>query len=207
METQDFETRATRYHHALPGIARAALCDAGISDAVIDQAQLGFDGDHLCVPIHDERGRVAFFEHWEPGRLGLAVGDIERVEFFGWRRLKERPSRIVIAEGVFEALVLESCGFPAVAATGSGLVFKVREWAPDLTVVPEVIAAYKRGERRQRRRWLSSRDEVRLSVIAAVPGVRMLEWPEEVGPHGGAETFFVTLGRPPEDFERLAANA
>ncbi len=198
----DFEEVAVEYAAALPGIVRATLVDRGISEDVIWQRQIGWDGEYIAVPVRDRSGRVVFFERWNGSGLCQPIESLGTVELYLWDALATAPRRLFLAEGIHEALVFESNGLPAVAATGSGLFFKAREWGPALSSVPELVVAYRRGEKRPRRSFLLGRSELVGEVRKALPKARMLMWPEEVGA-GGAFDFFVGLQRTASDFEAL----
>lgn len=199
----DFQTRARKYHDELPGLIRAALVDHGISSGLIDHRLVGWDGEAITVPVHRRSGKIAFFERWPGDAIGTPNETIGHVELYGWEVLEQKPERVVIAEGIHEALVLRSRGLPAVSASGTGRFFKSREWGDFLREIPQVVLAYRRGERRERRKYLLSRDDVCARVQQAIPHAVYLTWPADVGNNGGAYAFFATLGKTPEDFERL----
>lgn len=199
----NFETRARTYHEELSGLVRATLVDHGISSEVVSQRLLGWDNSAITVPIRGRTGKIAFFERWAGDAIGTPNDTIANVELYGWDVLERKPARVVIAEGIHEALVLQSNGIPAVSASGSGRFFKSREWGDFLREIPQVVLAYRRGEKRERRKYLLSRDEVRARANLAIPEAVSLTWPKELGTNGGAYAFFVTLGKTAEDFERL----
>jgi len=200
----DPESVIERCHARLPGIVRAALVDYGISASVIDKRQIGWDGSAIVIPVRDQRGRFAFFETWsDTFGIGRPIAEPRATELFPWQVLGDAPSRLILAEGIHEALVFESRGLPAVAATGSGLFFKTREWAPLLAKIPEVIVAYRAGERRSRRAFQPSRSELRTTVESSLPNARFIEWPDAFGENGGAFEYFVKLKQSAADFELL----
>ena len=199
----DFERRAALYHHRLPGLIRATLIDHGVSASVIDHRLLGWDGEYLTIPVRNRLGRVVFFERWDGTSVGVPVDDGQTIELYGWEVLRTEPPRVFLAEGIYEALVLQSHGIPAVSATGSGRFFKRREWGPALLAVPQVVLAYRRGERKERRRYLLTRHCVVERARQALPDATIVTWPDELGDDGGAAAFFVTHRRSVEDLETL----
>ena len=201
------DERAARFHQDLPGIARAALVDSGLTDRVIDRHHLGWDGAYITVPIRGPHGRVSFFERWKPNRIGVPATKRERVELFGWGTLLAIPEQTIFAEGIHEALILESQGFSAVAGSDSGLFFKIREWTPALSIVLEVAVALRRGQKRSRRKYTPSRSEILEAITDALPHALRLNWPKEVGEQGGAYEYFVKLDHTPEDLRALLADA
>ncbi|MCH7665254.1 MAG: hypothetical protein IH936_04910 [Acidobacteria bacterium] len=101
---ENFENRARGYAEALPGIIRATLMDHGVSSTVVDDRLIGWDGNYITVPVRGRAGRIVFFERWDAAGIGKPVDDLEYVELFGWDVLERKPSRLVIAEGIHEAL-------------------------------------------------------------------------------------------------------
>ena len=196
------EHQAAEHHRALPGFIRATLIDHGVANAVIERRELGWDGDYITVPVREGGGRVGFFERWDPFAVGMPMDDELPVELYPYDVLSGMPDRLLVAEGVHEALVFESEGFPAVAATGTGRVFKAREWAPLLSGVPDVVLAYRSGECRAGRRT-PSRSHVVAEATRALPNARRLAWPDSVRRNGGAYAFFALQGRTREEFEAL----
>ena len=203
MSTRTLEQRSSDYHRALPGVARASLIDHGIAADVIDRYRLGWDGTYITVPVRDRTQRLIFLETWDPDQIGTPSTSLPLVELFPWQLLGRDLERVVFAEGIHEALVLQSTGIDAVAATGTGRFFKERDWAPALADVHEVLVAFKRGERAERRKWLLDRQEVIQKILLHLPNARRLEWPREVGEPGGAFEFFVGGRRGRDDFEQL----
>jgi hypothetical protein len=198
-----FDRLAHEYRLRLPGFIRAILIDHSISAEVIERRGIGWDGKFVTVPVRDASGHVVFFERWNAGEIGVPVEPDIPVELYPREALMPTPSRVIIAEGVHEALVFESHGLTAVTATGTGRVLKLREWGPLIGRVPEVVLAYRRGERRTPGKHVLSRSESVVRAARAFPHARRIEWPEEVGNDGGAYAFFVTLRRTAEEFERL----
>ena len=207
MDILHFENRARAYADDLPGILRATVIDHGISPEVIDGRLIGWDGKYLTIPVRNQSGRVLFFERWNGAQVGVPIDEPGTVELYGWDILLRMPERVIVAEGIHEALVLESHGLCAVSAAGSGRFFKRREWGPALRAAPQVVLAYRRGERRERRRHLPTRLGVIEKARDALPGAQVLTWPEELGSDAGAFEFFVKLGRSAEDFRSLLAEA
>jgi hypothetical protein len=201
--TTDFEERAATCHEQLPGLLKARLEDFGVYPEVTDQYQIGWEDEHFTVPIRGCDNRVAYFERWDPLRIGAPVDPVDSIELFPWSRAVRAPERLVLAEGVYEALIFESQGIPAVSATGSGRFFKCREWGPPMGAMPEVVVAYRRGEKRERQAHLLSRDVLRRHVLDCLNNAKLLEWPEEVGPGGGAYAYFVKNKHTVAEFEAL----
>ncbi len=192
-----------QYHTALPERIRRYLVDVrGISDDSINHHLLGWDGRRITIPIFNRDGLFSFFKLAKdpqdtsdsPKMLALPGS---HAELYGWERVMVNPERIVICEGEFDRLVLESRGLAAVTSTGGAQVFRA-EWAEDFKEIPNVYVAFdndaagRAGAER---------------VARLIPQVRLVSWPEEIGEGGDVTDFLVRLGRTVEDFEQLLAVA
>jgi hypothetical protein len=187
---------ARECHHNLPPHVREYLQQArGISPEVVDLHLLGWNGSRITIPIFDRTGQFAFFK--------LAKGPEDKshspkmlatpgahAELYGWERVLANPERIIICEGEFDRLALESRGFAAVTSTGGALTFRA-EWAEVLSEIPSIYmcfdndAAGREGAKR---------------LARLIPQTRIVRLPEEVGEGGDVTDFFVRLGRSREDF-------
>src|SRR5439155_25844398 len=114
-------------------------------------------------------------------------------ELYGWERVLANPEQIIICEGEFDRLVLESRGFAAVTSTGGALTFRPT-WTEAFREIPQVYicfdndAAGRAGAER---------------VARLIPHARLVRLPEEVGDGGDVTDFFVRLGRGREEFGDL----
>lgn len=200
--SEGFE-RAQEYHRNLPERIRSYLRDARrISDDAIEHHLLGWDGHRITIPIFNREGLFSFFklakdpDDASDGPKMLAPPG-SRAELYGWERVLVKPEQIIICEGEFDRLVLESRGIAAVTSTGGAQVFR-QEWAEDFQDIPGVYvvfdndAAGRAGAERAAR---------------LIPQARLVAWPEEIGEGGDVTDFFVRLGRSREKFVELLARA
>ena len=193
---------AHKYHWALPPRIRAYLHDRGLPDSILEEHLVGWSGSWITFPIFDRKGDLVFFRL---ARDPQASGPGPKVmspkgataELYGWERLKHKPDQIILCEGEFDRLVLEARGFPAVTATGGAGTFK-EEWAEAFERIPEVYLCFDRDEagRKGAQR-----------VASFLPGARLVELPEAVGPGGDVTDFFVRLGRSRQEFSQLLKEA
>jgi DNA primase len=189
---------AEQYHQDLPARLRRYLNDRGIADAIIDRHLLGWNGWRITVPIPNRAGFVAFFKLAKdpadrsdtPKMLATAGAS---ADLYGWEHVRQKPERLIICEGEFDRLVLESRGFAAVTSTGGALTFRP-EWADALRAIANLYVCFDRDE--------AGRAGA-AHVARLLPWVRVVELPEEVGERGDVTDFFVRLGRSRDDFERL----
>lgn len=195
--------QALRFHDALPWRIRRYLVEQrGIRDDIIDRHLLGWNGQRITIPVFDRQSNFAFFRlAKDPEDTGdwpkMLCSPGSHAELYGWESVKAEPRQLVICEGEFDRLVLESHGFPAVTSTAGAGVFKP-EWAEALTGIPEVFICFDRDH--------AGRDGV-LKVSRLVPGAKIIELPAEVGDGGDVTDLFVRLKAGRAEFLKLMVEA
>jgi DNA primase len=194
---------AEGYHRDLPPNIRRYLNDRGIPDVTIKKHLLGWSGTRVTIPVfgrnEGEVLQIRFAKSPEdtsdsPKVLTQFGAELE---LYGWDTLARRPNRVVICEGEYDRLVLESRGFPAVTSTGGASSFR-KEWVPEFARIRHVYLCFDRdkaGEEGARR------------VQTLLPQARIVKLPADVGEKGDVTDFFVRLGRSAVDFEIMLANA
>jgi DNA primase len=195
----DVLAHAKEYHRNLSSRIRTYLHDQrGIADVVIDLHLLGWTGNRITIPVFNRAGALAFFklakdpEDKTDGPKILATPGAH-AELYGWERVLANPERIVICEGEFDRLVLESQGFAAATSTGGALTFRA-EWAEAFRDVPNVYVCFDND--------LSGRTGAE-RVARLIPHARIVRLPEEVGEGGDVTDYFVRLGKNREEFDAL----
>ena len=193
---------AKKFHRFLPARIRQYLNGRGIADSVIDLHLLGWNGERITIPIFDREGRLKFFklakdpeDQSDSPKMLTTPG--AHAELYGWERVLVKPCQIVICEGEFDRLALESTGIAAVTSTAGASGFRV-EWAETLKEIPEVYVCFDRDDAGQKGAQL---------VCRMIPHAKLVELPEEVGKAGDVTDFFVRLGRSREDFLALLEKA
>ncbi|MDO8463409.1 MAG: toprim domain-containing protein [bacterium] len=185
------------WHNNLPDHIRQYLKDdRGLSDLVIGDAKLGWDGSHITIPIADESGA------WLYARRRAAPGSNDEPRYktpkgaqaalYGVHLLKGAIS-VVICEGELDALVLLSNGILAVSGTAGAGTFK-QEWAQLLSNVPEVHIVYDHDAQGR---------AGALMVGKLIPHAKICELPGDVGEKGDVTDFFARLKRTPDDFGEI----
>jgi len=194
---------AELYHDQLPDRIRRYLNARGIPDPTIEQAQLGWNGERITIPVYDREGRLVLY------KLGRAPDDSTgspkmfcdppgvKAELYGWDSLTARPSSVIVCEGEYDRLVLEARDFPAVTGTAGALVFR-EEWALEITKVPMVYVCFDNDD-------AGRRGTERVSRL--IPTAKVMTLPPAVGQGGDVTDFFVHLGRSRNDFLRLLSTS
>jgi DNA primase len=193
---------ALQYHEALPARVRQYLNSRGIPDETIDSHILGWNGWRITIPIYNKQGEVTFFRlAKDPNDTRPAAKMLSSfgssVELYGWDRVVANPSSIVICEGEFDRLVLESNGFAAVTSTGGAATFRP-QWAEAIRQIENVYICFDRDS--------AGRNGAQV-VALMIPQAKLVELPEDVGEGGDVTDFFVRLGRGRDDFLKLLQNA
>src|SRR2546426_822451 len=190
---------ARQYHRSLPPHVREYLQQTrGISGEVIDLHLLGWNGSRITIPIFDRAGQFAFFKlAKDPEDTGgspkMLATPGAHTELYGWERVLANPERIILCEGEFDRLVLESRGFAAVTSTGGALTFRPT-WAEAFRGIPRVYICFDNDGP-----GMAGAER----VVGLIPHARIVGLPDEVGEGGDVTDFFVRLGRSREEFGRL----
>lgn len=193
-------SQAGAYHRNLPPDLWFDLENQGIPGALIYSRLIGWNGEHVTIPVFSRDRMVLCFEYAafdENGRLAVLPHDRERPYLYGEPILNLNPHEIILTEGVVESLILSGQGFNALSATGDGLSFR-EEWAPSLRKIPNVFLCFKRG---------SESIQAALGIRELVPQARIVTLPPEVGQGGGLYEFFVELEETAADLRQLLTRA
>jgi DNA primase len=197
--TTDLRAQALEYHRNLPERIRDYLRrERGIADEVIDLHCLGWNGQRIAIPITNRDGQVVVFKFAKdpadatdsPKMLATPGA---RAELYGWERVLAKPTQIIICEGEFDRLVLESQGFGAVTSTGGALTFR-SEWGAYFDPIPSIYMCFDNDD--------AGREGAQ-RVADVIPRAQIVRLPEEVGDGGDVTDFFVRLGRGRDEFARL----
>lgn len=200
--SQELLEYALQYHAQMPLRIRQYLNARGISDSVIRRYLLGWSGWRITIPIYDRRGDVSFFklakDPADPGdRPEMLAAPDGAAELYGWEHVTHAVEQVLICDGEFDRLLLESLGYAAIASTASDGAFR-REWAKAQSVIPRVYVCSHRdagGHARAAR------------VMRLIRHTRIVTLPVQVGEHGGITDFFVRLNRSCAMFDELLATA
>ncbi len=197
--TTDPRARALEYHRNLPERIRDYLRrERGIADELIDLHCLGWNGQRITLPITNRDQQVVAFKFAKDPADATNIPKMlatpgARAELYGWERVLAKPTQIIICEGEFDRLVLETQGFAAVTSTGGALTFR-QEWGPHFDPIPSIYVCFDNDD--------AGREGAQ-RVAEVIPRARIVRLPEEVGEGGDVTDFFVRLGRGRDEFEHL----
>ncbi len=187
---------------AIPDRIRRYLSERGISDATIERHSLGWNGERITIPIFDEHGELAYHklakapdDHSDSPKMLLPPG--AHAELYGWENVQPDTDSLVICEGEFDRLLLESQGFAAATSTTGAGVFKP-EWAAAIRHIPHIYVCFDRDDAGRKGA---------AHVATLLPAARIVDLPEEVGDGGDVTDYFVRLQRSASDFAGLLEQA
>jgi len=190
---------AREYHRNLLGRIREYLrVQRGIAETVIDLYLLGWNGSRIAIPILDRNGEFAFFKlardpDDNTGSPKMLATPGAHAALYGWERIVVGREQIIICEGEFDRLVLESRGFAAVTSTGGALTFRP-EWAEAFRDIPNIFICFDNDD---------AGHEGAERVAQLIPRARIVQLPEEVGEGGDVTDYFVRVGKNGEEFREL----
>lgn len=138
------QEKVEKFHKALPVRIRTYLNQRGIPDDIINKHKIGWNGSAIAIPIPNKIGEFIFFKYrkdpddqsdkakywYDPG---------VSAELYGWENISEQA--VVLCEGEFDRLVLESQGISAITSTGGAGTFK-DEWIKELENIPNLSICY-----------------------------------------------------------------
>lgn len=168
----------------------------GLSENIIQEYQLAWNGTHIVIPVHDAQGNVLFNKYRRDPEVSEGPKYLyekgSTSQLYGLKTLRPEGG-IHIVEGEMDALCLLSKGIQAVSSTGGA-----GTWNPEWNQLhfggryPNVCYDY---------------DEAgikgALHVASFIPKARIVLLPKEVGEHGDVTDFFVKLNKVSEDFLTL----
>lgn len=141
MDSKDLKEKAQSYHKNLPERIRKYLNERMISDEILAKYLIGWNGRAITIPITNRAGEIIFFKYRrDPAdtsnkdKYWYDTGS--HTELYGWENIN-KPF-VVLSEGEFDRLALESQGIPAITTTGgAGKLGKLEpEWIKDLEKIP-----------------------------------------------------------------------
>jgi len=164
----------------------------GLTNKVLEDNNIGWNGTHIVIPVYDIEGKKLFNKYRRDP--DILIGEkylYERgshVTLYGIKNLS-KSNQVIICEGEFDSLILEANGFSALTSTGGAGTFK-EDWV-SLFSGKEVFvcfdndpAGFKGAEK----------------VLKLIPGSKSLPIPREIK---DITEFFVILKKTADDFRCL----
>lgn len=198
----DHHSTALGYHRRLPARVRSYLMETrGLSDDVICRHLLGWNGFRITIPVKNREGAIVSFrlardpEDTTSPKMLSTPGS--RVTLYGQEIFQDQPERIIICEGEFDRLVLETHDFHGITSTGGAGAFP-EEWARFFFGIPEVYVCFDLDDAGR---------QGALRVARFIQHARIVTLPAEVGEKGDLTDYFVRLKHTAADFEALLRQA
>lgn len=149
---EKIEHLVEEYHQNLPERIWSWLKERrGLSDKVIEQFKLGWDGKALTIPIDDKENRYIFFKYRKDPEDNSDspkywYSPNSSAELYGWEHIANPKPTLILCEGELDRLILETYGLPAVTSTSGVGTFK-EKWIEILDALPsEIFICYDNDE-------------------------------------------------------------
>lgn len=186
------------WHDALPPEIHSWLTgERGISEEVVAQAKIGWDGSRIVIPIASPDGAWLFAKQRQPPgkeetgpKYQYPAGS--KAALYG-AHLLQGAAEVIVCEGELDALALRSRGFISVTSTGGAGTFP-EEWASAFSGIPKVHVVFDLDDAGRKGA---------LAVAKLIAHSRVGLLPEELGEHGDVTDFFTKAGKSVEDFHLL----
>lgn len=151
MQDEKMNELVEQYHKALPERIRTYLNQRCLPNEIIDRFKIGWTDKVIAIPIYNKDNEYTFFKFrkdpiWDASstpKYWYKKG--AQAELYGWENVTSPKPILIICEGEFDRLVLESKGIPAISSTGGAGTFK-DEWIPYLKEVSNLYICFDRDE-------------------------------------------------------------
>lgn len=144
-----------KYHLALPDHILQYLNVRGITDEVIRNYQIGWGQFYgklwITIPVKDDNGDWGFFKLRQDPEDTFSSDKYKffpvgsKATIFNSEMLKGNEDDIVICEGEFDCMLLNSKGIPAITSTAGVAGFK-EEWIEKLNKLKRVYICFDKDE-------------------------------------------------------------
>lgn len=200
-----------RYHKVLIEKAQAKFMELvekrKWTREVIDDFEIGWDGERYTIPIHDKYGNLINIRRYkikpqkgEPKMLSFTLGDNKYggTQIYGWETIKHH-TEVIFCEGEPDRLCLESHGFLSFTVTAG-----VGSWKPEWThefknkvvhIVFDLDPAGRQGAKKMADMF------VKAGIHAYI-----VKLPQSLGSKGDITDYF-SSGYSSEDFKKLLTEA
>ena len=194
--------KVEEYHMQLPErIIRYLKEERGLPDETIQKFKIGWEGNRITIPIYNEKYEVVFLKYRkDPQDTSSAPKYLNdegaSAELYGWENINEPKVMVVLCEGEFDRLVLESKGIPAITGTCGAGTFK-KEWIPFLEGIPNLYVCYDADK--------TGRDNAK-KILELLPNAKCVSLPGFSKDKNDITDYFLA-GNTIEDFFKLIKEA
>lgn len=151
MQDEKITELVEQYHKALPERIRTYLNQRCLPNEIIDKFKVGWTGTAISIPIYNKDSGYVFFkfrkdplfDSTEEAKYLFSKG--AHAELYGWENVTNPKPFLVICEGEFDRMVLESKGIPAVTSTAGAATFK-DEWVVALREISNPYICFDRDD-------------------------------------------------------------
>jgi DNA primase len=199
------------YHKNIPDRIRKYLNQRGINDELINKHKIGYvDGIYgknwITIPIKGKNDKYLFFKlridpetkFYKAKYITYPKG--HKAEIFDWETIKERTDYIVICEGEFDKLVLESFDIPAVTNSHGAGTFK-SSWYKEFLSYNRIYICYDNDNTGK----TNSEKIIAGLLKQGCQEVYQINLPDDVGEKGDITDYICKLGKDPyELFEKFS---
>ena len=146
--------KVEKYHQNLPESIREYLNNRGITNELISLYKLGYgefgNQNWITIPIKNKQGEYSYLklrrdlqnEDLNPKYKFSPTGSSSSL--FGVEMVKDNDT-IIICEGEFDCILLNSYGLPAITSTAGAKTFK-KEWLEDLKELKKIYLCFDKDE-------------------------------------------------------------
>ena len=198
----------SKYHQNLPDRIKNYLKseERGLTDETISQFQIGWDGKSITIPVYDVKGNLINIRHrrdpqrsngpkvWNEKGCKASLFNIKALE----HTKKQNPSRILLTEGEFDAMVATQHGFPAISGTGGSGTLK-KEWVKELDDMDAADICYDTDA-------AGKQGALNAATLLGNKS-RIVELPSKDGAKVDITDYFGRLKHTAEDFQKLLDQA
>ena len=202
MQDEKMNELVEQYHKALPERIRTYLNQRCLPNEIIDRFKIGWTGKVIAIPIYNKDNEYTFFKFRKDPIWDASPTDKywykkgAHAELYGWENVTNPKPILIICEGEFDRLVLESKGIPAVSSSGGAPTFK-DEWIPYLKEVSNIYICFDRDE---------AGATFALKLIEKLPHAKFISLSGLSEGKKDITDFFI-LGNTLEDFNKLLRQA
>jgi DNA primase len=174
----EIQKLAEQYNSNIPNDIKEWLTTArGLSEEIIASFKIGWNGKAVTIPIYDRSGQYQFFKFRKSPN---DTSDFSKywyspdsfAELYGWEHITNPKQRLIICEGEFDRLILESNSILAITATSGAGTFN-EEWIDEINNLPsEIFLCYDNDK--------AGMDGVE-KIARAIPQAHIIRIPTEGG--------------------------